>query len=221
MIDPELLKKQILLQGSNNEELTKLSEIIKKMSFKKGEHLFKEKDETKGLYLIHTGKVEIYNITPDGLKQRLAFLTPGQFLGELSILEKRQREASVVAVEDTDLLFLPKEEFEELMVDETDCVLNTAKFYLELTQSESCGKCTPCRIGTKRMLEILDKITSGNGKDGDIELLEELGLYIRETSLCELGINAPNTTLSTIKNFRNDYEAHIRDKKCPAGVCKI
>ncbi|MBM4146041.1 MAG: NADH-quinone oxidoreductase subunit NuoF [Nitrospira sp.] len=107
-----------------------------------------------------------------------------------------------------------------VVLDETSCMVNTAKFFLEFTQAESCGKCTPCRIGTKRMLEILERITSGNGKEGDIELLEELGHHIRATSLCGLGMTAPNPVLSTLRYFRNEYESHIRDKKCPAAVCK-
>jgi NADH:ubiquinone oxidoreductase subunit F (NADH-binding)/(2Fe-2S) ferredoxin/Pyruvate/2-oxoacid:ferredoxin oxidoreductase delta subunit len=107
-----------------------------------------------------------------------------------------------------------------IVLDETDCMVNTAKFFLEFTQSESCGKCTPCRIGTKRLLEILERITKGNGKKGDIELLEELSEDIKATSLCGLGMTAPNPVLSTIKYFRHEYEAHIKDKKCPAAVCK-
>ena len=107
-----------------------------------------------------------------------------------------------------------------VVLDETSCMVNTAKFFLEFTQAESCGKCTPCRIGTKRMLEILERITSGKGKEGDIELLEELAHYIRATSLCGLGMTAPNPVLSTLRYFRNEYEAHIRDKKCPAAVCR-
>jgi NAD-dependent dihydropyrimidine dehydrogenase PreA subunit len=99
-------------------------------------------------------------------------------------------------------------------------MVNTAKFFLEFTQAESCGKCTPCRIGTKRMLEIFDRITAGDGRDGDIELLEELCHYIKSMSLCGLGMTAPNPVLSTIRYFRNEYEAHIKDKKCPAGVCR-
>jgi hypothetical protein len=221
MIDPELSKKQVLLQILTNEELVKLFGFIIKMSFKKGEHLFKEKEEVRGLYLIQSGKVETFKVTPEGWKQTLAVLTPGQFLGGITIFETKQHEASAIAVEDSDLLLLPKEEFERLIEDEIDCVVNTAKFFLEFTQAGSCGKCTPCRIGTKRMLEIFDRITSGNGSEGDIELLEELGYYIRETSLCELGVNAPNYAISTIKFYRNVYETHIRDKKCPAGICKI
>ncbi len=107
-----------------------------------------------------------------------------------------------------------------VVLDETSCMVNTAKFFLEFTQAESCGKCTPCRIGTKRMLEILERITAGKGKEGDIELLEELGHYIRAASLCGLGMTAPNSVLSTIRYFRNEYEAHIRDKRCPAAVCR-
>jgi NAD-dependent dihydropyrimidine dehydrogenase PreA subunit len=107
-----------------------------------------------------------------------------------------------------------------VVLDETSCMVNTAKFFLEFTQAESCGKCTPCRIGTKRMLEILERITSGKGKEGDIELLEELGHYIRAASLCGLGMTAPNPVLSTLRYFRNEYETHIRDKKCPAAVCR-
>lgn len=107
-----------------------------------------------------------------------------------------------------------------VVLDETSCMVNTAKFFLEFTQAESCGKCVPCRIGTKRMLEILERITNGDGKEGDIELLEELGDHIRATSLCGLGMTAPNPVLSTIRYFKNEYEAHIKDKKCPALVCR-
>ncbi len=107
-----------------------------------------------------------------------------------------------------------------VILDETNCMVDTAKFFLEFTQAESCGKCTPCRVGTKRLLEILEGISSGNGREGDIELLEELGQYIKTTSLCGLGLTAPNPVLSTIQYFRKEYEAHIRDKKCPAGVCR-
>lgn len=107
-----------------------------------------------------------------------------------------------------------------VVLDETDCMVNTAKFFLEFTQSESCGKCTPCRVGTKRLLEILERITSGKGKDGDIELLEELSHYIKTASLCGLGMTAPNPVLSTIRYFRDEYEAHINDKRCPAAVCR-
>jgi NADH:ubiquinone oxidoreductase subunit F (NADH-binding) len=107
-----------------------------------------------------------------------------------------------------------------VVLDETSCIVNTAKFFIEISQSESCGKCTPCRIGTKRMLEILERITTGRGKEGDLELLEELGHYIRATSLCGLGMTAPNPVLSTLRYFRDEYEQHIRNKKCPAAVCR-
>ena len=106
-----------------------------------------------------------------------------------------------------------------VVLDETDCMVDIAQFFLEFTQSESCGKCIPCRIGTKRMFEILERITSGRGREGDIELLEELGHYLRTTSLCGLGMTAPNPVLSTIKYFRGEYESHIKNKRCPAGVC--
>jgi NADH:ubiquinone oxidoreductase subunit F (NADH-binding)/(2Fe-2S) ferredoxin/Pyruvate/2-oxoacid:ferredoxin oxidoreductase delta subunit len=107
-----------------------------------------------------------------------------------------------------------------VVLDETDCMVNTAKFFLEFTQAESCGKCTPCRVGTKRLLEILERITTGNGKEGDIEFLEELSQYIKSASLCGLGMTAPNPVLSTLRYFRDEYETHIRDKKCPALVCR-
>ncbi|MFZ5591715.1 MAG: NADH-ubiquinone oxidoreductase-F iron-sulfur binding region domain-containing protein, partial [Bacillota bacterium] len=95
-----------------------------------------------------------------------------------------------------------------------------ARFFLEFVQDESCGKCSPCRIGTRRMLEILERIIKGQGRDGDIELLEELGRNIKSSALCGLGQTAPNPVLSTIRHFRAEYAAHIYDKKCPAGVCK-
>jgi NADH:ubiquinone oxidoreductase subunit F (NADH-binding)/Pyruvate/2-oxoacid:ferredoxin oxidoreductase delta subunit/(2Fe-2S) ferredoxin len=107
-----------------------------------------------------------------------------------------------------------------VVLDETNCIVNTTKFFVEIAQSESCGKCTPCRIGTKRMLEILERITAGKGREGDIELLEELGRYIRSTSLCGLGMTAPNPVLSTLRYFKGEYEQHIRNKKCPSAVCK-
>ena len=106
-----------------------------------------------------------------------------------------------------------------VVMDETTCMIDVAKFFLDFTQKESCGKCTFCRIGTKRMLEILTRITEGNGEEGDIERLEELSYKIKDNSLCGLGQTAPNPVLTTIKYFRDEYEAHIRDKKCPAMVC--
>ncbi len=107
-----------------------------------------------------------------------------------------------------------------VVLDDTDCMVSIAKFFLEFTQAESCGKCVPCRVGTKRLLEILDRITAGKGRDGDIELLEDLGNDIKASSLCGLGQTAPNPILSTIKYFRPEYEAHINDSICPAAVCK-
>ena len=107
-----------------------------------------------------------------------------------------------------------------IVIDKDSCMVSIAKFFLEFTQSESCGKCTPCREGTKRMLEILTRITDGNGKEGDIEKLERLGNLIKKASLCGLGQSAPNPVLSTIKYFRNEYEDHIRHKKCTAGFCQ-
>jgi len=106
-----------------------------------------------------------------------------------------------------------------IVMDEDTCMVDMARFFLDFVQDESCGKCPPCRIGSKRMLEIVDRICTGKGEDGDIEKLEELGRIIRETSLCGLGQTAPNPVLSTIRHFRAEYEAHIHDKRCPAGVC--
>ncbi len=106
-----------------------------------------------------------------------------------------------------------------VIMDETTCMIDVAKFFLDFTQKESCGKCTFCRIGTKRMLEILTRITEGKGEMEDIERLEELAQQIKDSSLCGLGQTAPNPVLTTIKYFRDEYEAHIRDKKCPAKVC--
>ena len=107
-----------------------------------------------------------------------------------------------------------------IIMDEDTCMVDMAKFFLEFTVDESCGKCAPCRIGTVRMLEILNKITSGNGEMEDLDRLEELATYIKSASLCGLGQTAPNPVLSTLRNFRDEYVAHIKDKKCPAGVCK-
>jgi NADH-quinone oxidoreductase subunit F len=107
-----------------------------------------------------------------------------------------------------------------VVMDETTCMVDMARFFLDFTQKESCGKCTFCRIGTKRMLEILTRITEGEGKEGDIEMLEELAYNIKDSSLCGLGQTAPNPVLTTLKYFKNEYEAHIRDKKCPSLNCK-
>jgi len=107
-----------------------------------------------------------------------------------------------------------------IVMDEDNCMVDIARFFLEFTVEESCGKCPPCRIGTKRMLEILEKITSGKGEAGDIEKLELLAKNIKASALCGLGQTAPNPVLSTLRYFRDEYEAHVYGKKCPAGVCK-
>ncbi len=107
-----------------------------------------------------------------------------------------------------------------VVMDEDTCMVDVAKFFLNFTQSESCGKCTPCREGTKRMLEVLTRITEGQGSEGEIELLEELARNIKETALCGLGQTAPNPVLSTLKYFRHEYEAHIKEIRCPAGACE-
>ncbi|BAK48334.1 MAG: NADH-quinone oxidoreductase subunit NuoF [Eubacterium sp.] len=107
-----------------------------------------------------------------------------------------------------------------IVMDEDNCMVDIAKFYLQFTVDESCGKCTPCRVGTRRMLEILEKITKGNGTLEDIDKLEELANYIKENSACGLGQTAPNPILSTLRYFRDEYIAHVTEKRCPAGVCK-
>ncbi len=107
-----------------------------------------------------------------------------------------------------------------IVLDEDNCMVDIARFFLDFTVDESCGKCTPCRIGTRRMLEILERIVNGKGEEGDIEKLENLANTIKATALCGLGQTAPNPVLSTIKFFRHEYEAHIRDKKCPAHHCQ-
>ncbi|MDD6056972.1 MAG: NADH-quinone oxidoreductase subunit NuoF [Clostridiales bacterium] len=107
-----------------------------------------------------------------------------------------------------------------IVLDEDDCMVDIAKFFLEFTVEESCGKCTPCRVGTKRMLEMLEKITNGQATMEDLDKLEELCHYIKQNSLCGLGQTAPNPVLSTLHFFRDEYEAHIQEKRCPAGVCK-
>ena len=107
-----------------------------------------------------------------------------------------------------------------IVMDEDTCMVDIAKFFLKFTVEESCGKCTPCRIGTKRLLGMLDKITSGNGTLEDLDEMEELCYYIKANSLCGLGQTAPNPVLSTLRYFRDEYEAHVVEKRCPAGVCK-
>ncbi|MEZ5126046.1 MAG: NADH-quinone oxidoreductase subunit NuoF [Thermoleophilia bacterium] len=107
-----------------------------------------------------------------------------------------------------------------VIVDDQTCMVDMARFFLAFTQSESCGKCVPCRLGTKRMLEVLDRIVAGNGRPGDVELLEEMSAHVIEGSLCALGGTAPNPVLTTIKYFRKEYEAHVNEKRCPAKSCK-
>ena len=107
-----------------------------------------------------------------------------------------------------------------IVMDDTTCMVDVARFFLDFTVDESCGKCTPCRIGTRRLLEMLDKITSGNGTLEDLDKMEELCNYIKANAMCALGQTAPNPVLSTLKYFRDEYEAHVVEKRCPAGVCK-
>jgi NADH:ubiquinone oxidoreductase subunit F (NADH-binding)/(2Fe-2S) ferredoxin len=107
-----------------------------------------------------------------------------------------------------------------IVLDEDNCMVNMAKYFINFTQAESCGKCVPCRVGTKRLLEILTRITEGEGREGDIERLERLSRGVKAASLCGLGQTAPNPVLSNIRYFREEFETHIRDKKCPAKVCK-
>ena len=107
-----------------------------------------------------------------------------------------------------------------IVMDEDTCMVEVARYFVNFLVEESCGQCTPCREGLTRMKEILDRITQGFGKEGDIELLDEIGNFTNNFSLCGLGTSAANPVLSTIKYFREEYESHIRDKKCPSGVCK-
>ncbi len=107
-----------------------------------------------------------------------------------------------------------------VVMDEETCMVDIARFFMEFIQDESCGKCVPCRVGTRRMLEILTRICNGEGRDGDIETLEQLSQEIRQDSLCGLGQGAPNPVVSTLKHFRSEYEAHIYEKRCPAKVCR-
>ncbi|MFW6279318.1 MAG: NADH-ubiquinone oxidoreductase-F iron-sulfur binding region domain-containing protein [Bacillota bacterium] len=107
-----------------------------------------------------------------------------------------------------------------VIMDDETCMVDIARYYLDFTQDESCGKCTPCRVGTKRMLEILNQIVAGKGEKGHLEQLQELAEHIKQTSLCGLGLSAPNPVLSTIDNFFEEYQAHIFDQHCPAGVCE-
>jgi NADP-reducing hydrogenase subunit HndC len=107
-----------------------------------------------------------------------------------------------------------------IVMDEDSCMVDIAKYFLEFTEEESCGKCTPCRIGTKRLFEMLEDITKGKSTMADIEKMEKLCYYIKENALCALGQTAPNPVLSTLQFFKDEYIAHVRDKKCPAGMCK-
>ena len=107
-----------------------------------------------------------------------------------------------------------------IAMNEDTCMVDTARFFMDFIQDESCGKCTACRLGTKRMLETLQRITAGRGKDSDIDTLFELAKVVKDTAMCGLGQTAPNPVLSTINNFRDEYEAHIKEHRCPAGICK-
>ncbi len=107
-----------------------------------------------------------------------------------------------------------------VVMDDETCMVDIARYFMDFTQDESCGKCTPCRVGTRRILDILNRICDGNGREGDIETLEMLCRQIMATSLCGLGQGAPNPVISTLKHFRDEYEAHIYEKRCPAKVCR-
>jgi NAD-dependent dihydropyrimidine dehydrogenase PreA subunit len=107
-----------------------------------------------------------------------------------------------------------------VVMDEGTCMVDVAKYFLEFLQDESCGKCLPCRVGISRMLEIVDDITAGRGRPAQLDLLAELGETIGETAICGLGKTAPNPVLSTLRYFREEYEAHVKEKRCPAGVCR-
>ena len=107
-----------------------------------------------------------------------------------------------------------------VVMDDHTCMVEVARFFMNFTKNESCGKCVPCREGNKRMLEILERIVAGEGRDGDIELLQELAETISATALCGLGKTAASPVVSTIRNFRSEYEAHIYEKRCPAGACQ-
>jgi NADH-quinone oxidoreductase subunit F len=107
-----------------------------------------------------------------------------------------------------------------IVLNEDDCMVNIARFYLEFTVEESCGRCGPCRLGNKRLLEILTDITEGRGTEADLAELRELSQSIMDTSLCGLGQTAPNPVISTMKYFWDEYEAHVKDKRCPSGVCQ-
>jgi NADH:ubiquinone oxidoreductase subunit F (NADH-binding) len=108
-----------------------------------------------------------------------------------------------------------------IIMDETSCMPAVAKYFMEFCMDESCGKCVPCRVGTKEMHGLLAKICSGEGTEADLDLLEELAPYCKEASLCGLGQSAPNPLLSTLRYFRDEYVAHIKEKRCPAGSCKM
>jgi NADH-quinone oxidoreductase subunit F len=106
-----------------------------------------------------------------------------------------------------------------IVMDDRSCMVEVARYYIKFLCEESCGKCTPCREGLRRMLEILTDICEGHGREGDIEMIERIAETVRDTSLCGLGKTAPNPVLSTVRYFREEYEAHIKEKRCPAGVC--
>jgi NADH-quinone oxidoreductase subunit F/NADP-reducing hydrogenase subunit HndC len=107
-----------------------------------------------------------------------------------------------------------------IVMDEDDCMVGIAKFYLTFTAEESCGKCTPCRVGNRRLLEILTRITNGEGEAKDLEELDNLGRIIKDTALCGLGQSSPNPAISTLRFFRDEYVAHVEEKRCPAGSCR-
>jgi NADH:ubiquinone oxidoreductase subunit F (NADH-binding) len=108
-----------------------------------------------------------------------------------------------------------------VIMDENTCMVDMARYFVDFLKDESCGKCAACREGIRQMLDILTDITTGKGKEGDVELLEELGMVVKDVSLCGLGQTAPNPVLSTIHHFRDEYDAHIKEQRCPAGVCAI
>ena len=153
--------------------------------------------------------------------RRVAVMHSGLTMGERVDEYKRIRQgAADVVIGTRSSVFAPLDNIGLIVMDEDTCMVDIAKFFLEFTVDESCGKCVPCRVGTMRLLEILEKITSGNGTLADIDKLEELSKYISSASLCALGQTAPNPVLSTLRYFRDEYIAHVTDKTCPAHVCK-
>ena len=169
------------------------------------EDFFSQGDSADSIFYLRSGRAKLTVLSPEGKEATVAFLSSGDFIGEESL-------ASVGSIMGSGGM---------IVMDETSCMVDVAKFFMDFCTSESCGKCVPCRVGTAHMLDLLEKIASGSARQEDLELLERIADTVKSASLCGLGQTAPNPVFSTLRYFRDEYTNHIENKACEAGVCVV